>query len=474
MKKIKLPLSLALLLVAACLAPSSSAQDKEKEEVLQVNTRVVFLDALVTDKKTKGYASDLAPENFEVLADGQPRKLSYFTREGDAARKPLALVLVFDLERIGAGRYMRRTDILEAMAKELEKLPPGDEVAIVVLDPGGQEGKREWLSGFTRNRGQIASAMSIIPTLVGAGGMGGGNCEGDDCGGTSVTVNVGDSKKKRVEVKTNEQKDEQKQESRDQSGPDLTLLKETETIEKAKKGIAEEGVEIDTVVNKKGEKLTRILKADGTLIITKTNKKGEEETDAHDDFDLPRATYEIEKRIARERPNSQPSIVYVTDGIAPMEFDERDFVEDRLNRQNVIFSALVTDMKTGLKLAKPLLSPLGNWAGISIYGVAQHIAKATGGEVVRVHSPNDYAKGLSQIIGNLNARYSLGFALADAERNDGVLHPLEVRVRAKDAKGKDRKLEVKARRGYFMPTTPKQQEAKKTDAGTGAAQTKND
>jgi VWFA-related protein len=469
MTNIKLTLSLASLLLILCLAPAAPAQEKEREEVLQVNTRVVFLDALVTDKKTKAYASDLAPENFEVLADGQPRKVSYFTREGDAARKPLALVLVFDLERIGAGRYMRRTDILEAMAKELERLPPGDEVAIVVLDPGGQEGKREWLTGFTRNRGQLASAMSIIPTLVGAGGMGGGDCEGDDCGGTSVTVSVGDSKEKRVDVKT----DEPKREARDPSGPDPTLLKEAEAVEKAKKGIAEEGVEIDTVVNKKGEKLTRVLKADGTLIITRVNKKGEEETDVHDDFDLPRATYEITKRIATERPNSQPSIVYITDGIAPMEFGERDFVEDKLNRQNVIFSALVTDMKTGLKLAKPLLSPLGNWAGIGIYGVTQHIAKATGGDVVRVHSPADYAKGLSQIIGNLNARYSLGFALADAERDDGVLHPLAVRVKAKDAKGKDRKLEVKARRGYFMPAAPKQQEAKKSDAGAVTAQTKN-
>ncbi|MCA1629140.1 MAG: VWA domain-containing protein [Acidobacteria bacterium] len=467
MTKSKLPLSLALLLVASCLAPATApAQDKEKEkeEVLQVNTRVVFLDALVTDKKTKAYASDLAPENFEVLADGQPRKISYFTREGDALRKPLALVLVFDLERIGAGRYMRRTDILEAMAKELEKLPPGDEVAVVVLDPGGQEGKREWLTGFTRSRGQIASAMSIIPTLVGAGGMGGGDCEGDDCGGTSVTVNVGDSDRKRVEVKSGETQ---------HAGATPGAEETKRTIERVRTNEAEEGDEVDTIFNKKGEKVTRVLKPDGTLVITKTNKKGEEESDMNDDFDLPRATYEIEKRVARERPGSQPAIVYVTDGIAPMGFDERDFVEDRLNRQNVIFSALVTDMKTGFKLAKPLLSPLGNWAGISIYGVAQHVAKATGGDVVRVHSPADYARGLSQIIGNLNARYSLGFALADAEKDDGVLHPLEVRVKAKDAKGKDRKLEVKARRGYFMPTAPKQQEAKKTGAGTGAAQTKN-
>jgi VWFA-related protein len=445
-------LMLAITLLLASALNTVAQGQQQQEEVLQVNTRVVFLDALVTDKKTKAYAGDLAAENFEVLADGQKRKVSYFSREGDAARRPLALVLVFDLERLGAGRYLRRTDIIEAMAKELEKLPPGDEVAIVAQDAGG-DGKREWLTPFTRNRGQLASALAIIPTLVGDGG-----------GDGSVEISAGTGQG--VKVKTTD-------ETRPSAGPDAEELKQQEIIEKAKKGITEEGDEIDTVVNRKGEKLTRILKADGTLVITKVNKKGEEESDAHNNFDLPRASYEITKRIAKERPNSQGAIVYVTDGIAPMEYEERDFVEDKLMRQNIIFSALVSDMKTGFKLAKPLLSPLGNLAGVGIYGVAQHIAKATGGDVVRVHSPADYAKGLSEVIGNLNARYSLGFTLADAEVNDGQLHPLEVRITAKDAKGKDRKLDVKARRGYFMPTTPKSQEAKKADASGGVAQTKN-
>jgi VWFA-related protein len=464
--KTKLPLSLALLLLA--FAPAAFAQEKEKEDVLQVNTRVVFLDALVTDKKTKATASDLTAGNFEVLADGQPRKVTYFSREGDATRRPLALVLVFDLERIGSGRYLRRTDIIEAMAKELEKLPPGDEVAIVVLDPGGQEGKREWLTTFTRNRGQLASAMSIIPTLVGEGGD----------GGTEVTISVGDANKKHVEVKDGAQSSSQDANSghppsEEEAKRSAETAKREAEIERAKKGIAEEGDELDTVVNKKGEKLTRILKSDGTLVITKVNKKGDEESETHNDFDLPRATYEITKRIARERPNSQAAIVYVTDGLAPMEYEERDFVEDRLNRQNVIFSSLVTDMKTGFKLAKPLLSPLGNLAGIGIYGVVSHVTNATGGDFVRVRTPADYAKGLSEIIGSLNARYSLGFTLADTERDDGQLHTLEIRIHAKDAKGKDRKLETKARRGYFMPTVPKAQEAKKSEANTNA-QTKNE
>ena len=169
-------------------------------------------------------------------------------------------------------------------------------------------------------------------------------------------------------------------------------------------------------------------------------------------FDLAAAAVEITKRVAQERPNSQPALVYVTDGIAPVFYEQRDYIESKLLKSNVIFSALVTDMKTGFKLAMPILKPLGNLAGISISGSAQHLAKQTGGESVRVRRPADYARGLSLIIGNLNARYSLGFTLAETEQDDGQMHPLEVRVRAKDAKGKERKLEVKARRGYYLPT----------------------
>jgi hypothetical protein len=66
----------------------------------------------------------------------------------------------------------------------------------------------------------------------------------------------------------------------------------------------------------------------------------------------------------------------------------------------------------------------------------------------------DYSAGLSRIIGNLTARYSLGFTLAEEEKDDGRLHNLEVRVKAADAKGKKRKLEVTARKGYYMSEAP--------------------
>ncbi|HEX8422747.1 MAG TPA: VWA domain-containing protein [Pyrinomonadaceae bacterium] len=469
-------LSLLLLCGGASFALAQEAGGATaQDEVLKVRTRVVFLDALVTDKKTKSFASGLTPENFEVLADGKPRPVSYFTREGDKNRRPLALAVVFDLERLGAGRYMRRTEILEAMAAELSKLPPEDEVAVIVLDPNGVEDRREWLTPFTRNRAQVASAMAIVPTLVGegAGGDGGGD-EGAPAqeaaerraqqaganGATPVPAGQTDgSVEGAAKESAGDAKEKEKAKEKREKGISISIgtddgVKVETAHDEQDKLVDEEDeeVEIDYIKDKKGNTVKRIVKPDGAMIIERQNKDGTTTGDYQDPFDLAAAALEITKRVALERPNSQPALVYITDGIAPVFYTQRDYVEEKLLKSNVIFSALVTDMKTGFKFAMPILRPLGNLAGISISGSAQHLAKATGGESVRVRRPADYANGLSLIVGNLNARYSLGFTLAEDETDDDQMHPLEVRVRAKDAKGKERKLEVKARRGYYMPT----------------------
>ena len=148
-------------------------------------------------------------------------------------------------------------------------------------------------------------------------------------------------------------------------------------------------------------------------------------------------------------------MVWVSDGIAPVVFEDRDQATASLLQTNVIFSSLVTDLKTLDRfLFVPLLNSVGGRLGLSFYGSAQHVARQTGGEVVRVRRPEDYANGLNKIVGNLAARYSLGFTLGENERDDGRMHQLEVRVTAaRDAKGKLRKIETAARRGYFMPKT---------------------
>jgi hypothetical protein len=110
-------------------------------------------------------------------------------------------------------------------------------------------------------------------------------------------------------------------------------------------------------------------------------------------------------------------------------------------------------MKTIYKFLLPLGQPLIGWTGISLAGSARQLAQQSGGESVHVSRVKDYGAGLARLIGNLNARYSLGFTLAEDEKDDGRLHELTLRVKAADAKGKQKRLEVSSRRGYYIPKT---------------------
>src|SRR5919106_3757971 len=158
----KYRLSFLLLIV---LFASFSINAQEVEDTIKIKTRVVFLDALVKDKKTNLPISNLKTENFQVLDDGKPRNISYFTREGQA-RKPLALILILDLREDGAGRFLKRTEILKAMEEELAKLPPGDEVAIMAMDMNNEDEERLWLTEFTNDRAKLAAALARVPGMA--------------------------------------------------------------------------------------------------------------------------------------------------------------------------------------------------------------------------------------------------------------------------------------------------------------------
>src|SRR5437763_4242545 len=166
------PLRFGVMLLLVILAvPAASAQ--EVADTIKVRTRVVFLDALVKEKKTGVPISDLNPENFEVLDDGQPRTISYFTREGQA-RKPLALILILDLRDDGAGRFLKREEVRRSVVDELAKLPEGDQVAILAINLNSvddktaaiRNGKAMWLTEFTRDRAQLEAALARVPALI--------------------------------------------------------------------------------------------------------------------------------------------------------------------------------------------------------------------------------------------------------------------------------------------------------------------
>ena len=400
---------LLLALIAALSFVSINAQ--EVEDTIKIKTRVVFLDALVKDKKTNLPISDLATENFEVLDDGKPRNISYFTREGQA-RKPLALIIILDLREDGAGRFLKQPEILKAMEDELAKLPAGDEVAIMAMDISEDE-ERFWLTQFTNERAKIAAALARVPEL---------------CGPNTGQAPQG-------------------------------IERITHTV--AGEGKPDDIIQTETIRGRKGGTVTRETRRDGSVNVKRVDKDGKVTIDLGDVYDMAAAVRDATRKAEEVRPNSQPSIIWVSDGIAPIFFEDRDATEQILIRNNVIFNSLTTDMRTLFKFLMPIGKPIAGWLGVSLYGSAKHLAQRSGGEAVKVGRVKDYGSGLSRIIGNLTARYSLGFALAESEVDDGRMHNLEVRVKAKDEKGKSRKLLVTSRQGYYMSSTvPKEAAAK--------------
>src|SRR2546429_2570361 len=158
------PLALVAVVVFLFSFPvATRAQDKR--DIVSVRTRVVLVDTLVQDKKTGAPVADLTRENFEVLADGKPRTLSYFSRAGEGRRRPLALLLVLDLGLSrNTGEYLRRAEVLESVSRALKNLSPEDEVA-VVASLGGRGAPLKTLTDFTRDRTKMMETLATVRDL---------------------------------------------------------------------------------------------------------------------------------------------------------------------------------------------------------------------------------------------------------------------------------------------------------------------
>ena len=443
-----------LVILAAVIAiiviGSRSIGAQEVADTIRINTRVVFMDALVKDKRTGIPIADLKPENFEIYDDGVLRPVSYFTREGQA-RKPLALVLILDLRDDGAGRFLKRPEILKAMAGELAKLSPEDEVAILAMDINGEDEKRVWLTGFTRDQAQLVAALSRAPQFVDVdpavadarAGKVGNKSDADHT--SSLTLGADSSAKAPDTAKSPE------------AAPVAAAASPSDGSTRARTAEVKPGdedvVETEVIKGKNGATITRKTRHDGSVDVKRTNKSGDVTLELGDVYDMAAAVKDTTRKAQSERPNSQTAIVWVSDGITPMFFEDRDATEQLVLRSNVIFNSLTTELRTLFKLLLPIGKPVVGMMGLSVYGSAKRLAEQSGGEAVKVKRTKDYAAGLSKIIGNLTARYSLGFTLAEEEKDDGHLHNLQVRVKAPDAKGKLRKLDVSARRGYYMSET---------------------
>src|SRR4029450_7524757 len=354
------PLRLCVSLVLLAFV-SSSLHAQEVEDTIKINTRVVFLDALVKDRKTNLPISNLTRDNFEVYDEGQLRQLSYFTREGQA-RKPLALILILDLRDDGAGRFLKKTEILKAMEEELAKLPPEDEVAIIAMDMNDEDENRIWLTEFTNDRAKLAAALALVP----------GFCVSPH---DPAVEKVGEA-----------QRQAQAQQNTSTNATDAESTNAS-TQQQTEPDI----VETEVIKGRNGAVITRTVHRDGSTDVKRTSKNGNVTVELNDIYDMAAAVRDATKKGEQMRPNSQLSIVWVSDGIAPIFFEDRDATEQILIRKNAIFNSLTVELRTLFKFLLPVGRPIAGWLGVSLYGSAKLLAQKSGGEAVKVGRAKDYA-----------------------------------------------------------------------------------
>lgn len=351
---------LFLLLVLAGGVTARAIAQEPADEVLRVDTRAVFLDVLVRDKRTGQPVTNLTREDFQVLDDGTPRPISYFSHDLGARPRPLALILALDLWgglSLGSGEA-ETVDTAGRLSSVLNRLPAQDEVA-------------------------------VIATWFGAGD--------DACEPASPSSNP----------------------------PFQTL-----------QGLTRDRAEVSRALRDLPETVKRYREAQGSKKVSRPRSG------------LLCAADEV-ARLALARTESQTVLVVVTDDYFNF-FDEAEtkLITERLLRSGVTASALILKKNAVGRFADVLTERLVS-TPVSLVTM-KHIASQTGGDVLRVGKPEDYAAALEQIIGSMSARYSLGFTLGEDERDEGRMHSLEVRVRPPVVRGKKGKLSVTARRGYYM------------------------
>lgn len=166
---------------------------------------------------------------------------------------------------------------------------------------------------------------------------------------------------------------------------------------------------------------------------------------------------------ATQRPDARIVVVPLTIDFGQLSYSQRDEIAARLIRAGVLFSPLIRSPGRGSvqmsgvpgKYPTPprsVFTAIGRLTRKDMYAPAR-LAEETGGEATRVAKPEEYGSALERLIERLSNRYDLGFTLAEQERDDGRMHKLQVRVIAHDTKGKERKFIIKARRGYYLPST---------------------
>ncbi len=186
-----------LLTGILCLAGALSAQQNPQPNaqtpadsgtVIRTETRVVLVDAVVTDKKG-GYVRDLKQKDFKVYEDGKEQQIKSFAFEADpnspTNSQPRYIVLMFDNSTVpfGEQKYAR-----DAAAKFIDSNAAPNRLMAVVNYGGSMQIVQNFTASAERLKAAVAGVgfTSVSPNPPSPGGIGSAS------GGGGATAQIPD------------------------------------------------------------------------------------------------------------------------------------------------------------------------------------------------------------------------------------------------------------------------------------------
>jgi VWFA-related protein len=152
------------VLIVLLLSVNFFAQTKnDDDEVLRVDTQLVDVPIVVTDKYNKPLLN-LKQSNFVVTEDGKPQQIENF----GSTSAPFEVVLLLDT----SGSARNELNLIRSAAESfITSLRPGDKVSIIAFNAKVQGGKRTAVSeivvGLTDNRAKLREALKNVSTSNG-------------------------------------------------------------------------------------------------------------------------------------------------------------------------------------------------------------------------------------------------------------------------------------------------------------------
>jgi VWFA-related protein len=150
---------LAGLSLAPCLAQSGQGEQDQSMETLKVNVNVVQLFFNVKDKRG-ALIPNLTRNDFEVLEDGKPQTIKYFTAESNL---PLTLGMLIDTSGSQQRVLEMEKEVGSAFLKDI--LRPKDLAFVISFDVNV-----DLLQDFTNSAPQLSAALDKTRINTGGGG----------------------------------------------------------------------------------------------------------------------------------------------------------------------------------------------------------------------------------------------------------------------------------------------------------------